>query len=416
MAAAVTLADHGVPLTVFEAGPLLGGRARRVDVREFALDNGLHILVGAYRETLRLIAQVNQDIDRVLLRRPLDWVIHRQFRLQAADWPSPFHLVAGILHAHGLGLVDRLRMLRFMAGVRFGNYAPAEDETVVRLLERYGQSARLRRMLWNPLCVAALNTRPDQASARVFLRVLRDSFSPARNDCDLLLPRTDLTTLFPEPAAAYVEARGGLIRTGCRVTAINCRNDGFNVTAGGLSHAFSHVICALPPHQANTFLIGVPALAQIAKTIERFSFQPIYSVYLHYPRSIRLPAPMLGFDSALLHWAFDREFLCGQTGLIAVVISAEGPHQKLGHDALACLVHQELQQQIGLMPEPSWHQVIAEKRATFSCTAGLERPPQATPLKDFFLAGDYTENDYPATLEAAVRSGIRCARRILESG
>lgn len=416
MAAAVTLADRDVPVTVYEAAKQLGGRARRVEVHGLALDNGLHILIGAYRETLRLIEHVNPEASGALLRLPLDWVIHQQFRLRASALPAPLHLIVGLLRARGISLTERLSALRFMMRVRLRDYALATDMTVNELLDRYGQSARLRRMLWHPLCVAALNTPPDKASARVFLRVLRDTLGAAREDCDLLLPKTDLTALFPEPAAAHVKARGGTVHVGLRVTAIDSCDEGFSVSAGDRREGYSHVICALPAHQVNAFLIGISALAEIAENVERFDFQPIYSVYLRYPGSIRLPAPMLGFDSVLLHWAFDRELLCGQTGVIGVVISAEGAHQQLGQDELARLVHQELRQHIGPLPEPLWSQVIAEKRATISCTPALRRPSQQTPLKNFLLAGDYTESDYPATVEAAVRSGVQSARAVLGSG
>ena len=111
---------------------------------------------------------------------------------------------------------------------------------------------------------------------------------------------------------------------------------------------------------------------------------------------------------------FDRGKLCGQNGLIGVVISAEGMHEERVHDELVRLVHQELQQQIGVLPEPRWFQVIAERRATFACVPGLTRPPNRTSLPDFHLAGDYTASDYPATIESAVRSGVAAARLILE--
>jgi uncharacterized protein with NAD-binding domain and iron-sulfur cluster len=122
---------------------------------------------------------------------------------------------------------------------------------------------------------------------------------------------------------------------------------------------------------------------------------------------------MLGFESALLQWAFDRGTLSGQRGVIGAVISAEGAHQDLQQDELARLVHQELQQQVGLLPEPLWHRVIAEKRATFACTPGLKRPEARTPLRNFYLAGDYVASEYPGTIESAVRSGITAARMVL---
>jgi len=247
----------------------------------------------------------------------------------------------------------------------------------------------------------------------VFLRVLGDTLGAGRDACAPVLARTDLSALFPEPAASYIATRGASVRLGCRVTAIDPGADGFSVTAEGRPETYTHVICALPPHQVNAFLIGISALADTAGIIDRLGFQPIYSVYLRYPRSVRLPVPMLGFESPLVHWAFDRETLCGQSGVIGAVISAEGPHQQFTQDELARAVHDELTRHLGPLPEPSWARVIAEKRATFACTPGLERPQQRTPLRNFLLAGDYTASEYPATLEAAVRSGISAANIVL---
>jgi len=413
MAAAVTLVAQRVPVTVFEAAKTLGGRARRVEHRDTTLDNGLHILIGAYSETLRLMRLVGADPERLLLRLPLTWQIHERFTLRAAGLPAPLHLLAGLIAARGAPFAERLSAARFMLRMRRRGYAIQQDTTVASLLEQHVRGDRMKRLLWRPLCISALNTPPESASAQVFLNVLRDSLDAGRDASDLLLPRTDLSRLFPDPAAEFVKAKGGAVLTGQRVTTIDESADGFTVRCGDGEHPFSHVVCALPPYHAGAFLIGISALAEVAEAVERLEYQPIYSVYLCYPVDRRLPAPMLGFESALLQWAFDRGALSGQHGLIGVVISAEGPHQDLAQDELAHLVHQELQQQLGLLPEPLWSRVIAEKRATFACTPGLKRPESRTPLRNFFLAGDYTASEYPGTIESAVRSGISAARMIL---
>jgi squalene-associated FAD-dependent desaturase len=414
MAAAVALAERQVPVTVFEAAKTLGGRARRVEHRDLALDNGLHILIGAYRETLRLMRLVGADPDRLLLRLPLTWRIHDRFALDAASLPAPFHLLAGLIAARGVTFGERLSAARFILRMRRQGYSLKRDTSVTSLLDAHGESGRMSSLLWRPLCVSALNTPPAAASAQVFLNVLRDSLDGERAASDLLLPRVDLSRLFPDPASDYVRANGGTVLTGQRVTGIDERDGGFTVHCAGGEHAFSHVVCALPPYHAGAFLIGISALAEVVEAVERLHYQPIYSVYLCYPGERRLPVPMLGFESALLQWAFDRGALGGQQGVIGVVISAEGPHQDLPHDPLAHLVHRELQQQLGPLPEPLWHRVIAEKRATFACTPGLERPESRTPLRNFLLAGDYVASDYPGTLESAVRSGVRAARMILD--
>ena len=415
MAAAVELAARGITVTVFEAARQLGGRARRVEHRGTALDNGLHILIGAYRETLRLIRLVNPAHQSALLRSPLEWNIHGEFHFSALRLPAPLHLLGGLLRASGLSFAERIAAARFLAAQRLNGFTLERDISVERLLEQHGQSEKLCRVLWRPLCVAALNTPPAIASARVFLNVLRDSLHATREASDLLLARVDLSALFPEPAAAYVRRNGGEVLTGRRVTAIDPVENGFMVEADGQRQTFSHVICALPPHQVNAFLIGITALSELAAAIERLRYQPIHSVWLQYPESIALPSPMLGFSRGLIHWVFDREKLCGQRGLIGAVISAEGAHQDLAQDELGARAHLELRQRLGRLPAPLWQRVIAEKRATFSCTVGLKRPPQATPLRNFYLAGDYTASDYPATLEAAVRSGIRCAELVAGS-
>lgn len=415
MAAAVTLAERGMAATVFESAAHLGGRARRVSYHDATLDNGLHILIGAYRETLRLIALVNPDPQRALLRLPLEWIIQDRFRLRAASLPAPLHLLAGLLAARGAPFAERLRAVSFVRALRASGFRLPQDMSVASLLQEHRQGADLTRWLWQPLCVAALNTPPDVASAQVFLNVLRDSLSASRADSDILLARTDLTALFPGPAADYVLARRGRIFTGHTVTAIARTAGGYAVHAHGERFDFTHLICALPPHRLLPAITGLPELSAIAAMVERFHYQPINTIYLQYPERVALPSPMLGMTGGLTQWVFDREAICGQRGLVAAVISAAGPHQDLTQEELAPCVHAELKQHLGALPTPQWQRVIAEKRATFSCSVGLVRPAQRTALRNFHLAGDYTASDYPATLEAAVRSGITCAHHVLES-
>ncbi len=415
MAAAVTLAEQRVPVTVFEAGPVLGGRARRVELNGIALDNGLHILIGAYRETLRLIAQVTSASTNTLLRVPLDWHMHQGLQLRAPRLPAPLHLVAALLTAKGAGWGERFAAIRMMRALREANFQLPADTTVSALLGAHKQGPILTRQLWNPLCVSALNTPPDKASAQLFLNVLRDGLNADRAGSDMLISRVDLSALFPQPAADYVRTHGGEVLTNSRVTLLEPGASGFRASAGGVTRQFSHVICALPPHQAPAFLANIGTLSETVEIIKALEYQPITSVYLQFDGRVKLPAPMLGLAQGVAQWLFDREAICGQRGLIGAVISAEGPHQELTQDELAQRVIDELAAKFGSLPPLKWQRVISEKRATFSATPGLRRPPQKTPLANFYLAGDYIASEYPATLEAAIRSGIACAREIAAS-
>ncbi|HVY04810.1 MAG TPA: hydroxysqualene dehydroxylase HpnE [Burkholderiales bacterium] len=412
MAAAAELASHGIRVGVFEAARVLGGRARRVESDGRQLDNGLHILLGAYKETLRLIGLVKQPGESFgLLRRPLALIIHPDFRLRAPRLPAPLHLLFALLGARGLAVGDRIAAARFMAWARFTGFKLPADMTVTQLLKRKNQPAGVSRFLWVPLCVSALNTPPEEASAQVFLNVLRDSLNGSRADSDLLLPAMDFSALLPERAARFVKSRGGEVDLGVTIEGIRRDEDRF-VLAG--DESFTHVIIATSPHRVGALLADFPELATLAGVVESLRYQPIYSVYLQYANNARLPFAMGGLEARYSQWVFDRGQLCGQHGLIGVVISASGAHQDLPRDELARAVHAELVAQFPSLGEPLWHQVIAEKRATFACTPGLARPGNTTPVPRLLLAGDYTASDYPATIESAVRSGVRAASLVMK--
>jgi squalene-associated FAD-dependent desaturase len=279
------------------------------------------------------------------------------------------------------------------------------------LLLEHHQPELLVDYLWKPLCISALNTGVEEADAQVFLNVLRDSLAGPSGASDLLLPQTDLSALFPEPAAQLVRRLGGQIRLGETVTSLRVCDEEFEVTAS-TTELFSHVIVAVGPHRLEQLTGSIPQLASQLEMVRQFQYQPIYSVFLQYPRSVSLPATMVGMRKGPVQWVFDRGKLCNQPGMMGVVISASGPHQALSRDELARRTHQQLAQAFRF-PEPSWSQVIAEKRATFACTPGLQRPANATAVNGLYLAGDYTDSPYPATLEAAVRSGSECAQHLL---
>ncbi|MDD5250613.1 MAG: hydroxysqualene dehydroxylase HpnE [Rhodocyclaceae bacterium] len=415
LAAAVELASGGIAVDVFEASRTLGGRARSIDVQGMTLDNGAHILVGAYRETLRLMARVGAEPRRVLQRRPLRLEYPGELRIAAPPHripaPAPLHLAWALLTARGLAPAEKFAAMRFMRAIKAQGFTLAQDISAAELLAAHGQGARLRRYLWEPLCVAALNTEIERASAQVFLNVLRDSLAADRAASDLLLPATDFSQLFPEPAAAWLAAHGGSVQRGARIAAVRRHDGRYTVEAGG--REYDNVIIAVAPYHLPRLIAGLPQLAALSDAVGGFVWEPIVTAYLAYAAGVRLPWPMIGVAAGCAQWLFDRGSLCGQPGLIAAVISAHGRHEDLGHAALAQRIHGEIAGVVPHLPAALWTRVIVEKRATFACTPGMARPATATALPGLYLAGDYVAGDYPATLEAAVRSGVRAARAIL---
>jgi squalene-associated FAD-dependent desaturase len=409
MSAAVALADCGIKTTVFESAQQLGGRARGVMYNETQLDNGQHLLLACYVQTLHMIKMVGGHIEQDFLRLPLQLDLHGEFSLKAPRLPAPLHLLGALLTSQGLTWGERLKAVRFMLAMRGMGFRLPEDVTVTELLAQYQQDTALVQKLWEPLCVAALNTPIHKASAQVLLQVLRDALTQSRDYSDMLLPRIDFTALFPQRAARYVEQHGGKVHIACSVEELRPLADGIEVVSAQATEKFSHAVCATPPVVAAKLLRPIAELAESVAQIDSLEHQPIYTVYLQYPAHVTLPHAMLGLHQRYSQWLFDKGRIAGQHGLLAAVISAEGIHQELSQDELAQKVIAELREEFGIAEQPAWYKVIAEKRATFCCSPNLKRPSQLTPLPRLLLAGDYTAGGYPATLEGAVISGLKCA-------
>jgi squalene-associated FAD-dependent desaturase len=411
LSAAAELSEQGIHVCVFEAAPQLGGRARSVEWKGLTLDNGQHILLGAYQKTLTLMQKVGLNAQQLLLRQTLNLHLHQAIHLKA--WgllPAPLNLLMGLLSCKGLSVLERFRAVLFFQHLKKKNFKLKEDIPLYQLLIQFKQSKRLIESLWEPLCLAALNTPIESASAQIYLNILKDSFNQKKTDSDLLLPRMDLSQLLAQPIADYVRTMGGELLLGHQVHLIESTERHFIVN----ETQFSHVILATAAFSATKILDRSYPNVNLVD-LNQLRYQPIFTVYLQYPATVKLPNIMIGFTNKISQWVFDRGQLNGQSGLLAVIISAEGKHQNMTQDALANKIIAELKCAFPHLPAPDWYKVIAEKRATFACTANLKRPHQKTSIANLYLAGDYTEGDYPATIEGAIRNGISAARFVMES-
>lgn len=389
LAAAVDLTRNGAAVTLYEAGRVAGGRGRSIHIDGRTLDNGQHLLLGAYRETLALMRTVGADPDALFERRPLQVVDRDGFRLALPPWPAPLNVAWGLLTAATVNLPEKLKTAWWMQCVKWRGFRLARDESVADWLDAAGQTGVLRKKLWEPLCLAALNTPAERASAQHFANVLRDSLgSPRRADTDLLLPRVPFGELLPEPACRWLAANGATLRFGQRVRCVaNACVDG---------EAFDAVVVAVAPQHLHALL---PEIAP------QFDYEPIATVYLQFAAKTALPFPLLHLGRKTEAWAVDRGH-----GLIGCAISGHGDWEALSDEELAG----EIESALGLGPA-DWRRVIREKRATFSCRPQQTRPAHVTAAPRIVLAGDYTWTDYPATLEGAVRSGRRAAAAVFQS-
>lgn len=419
-AAAVECASKGHQVTLIEAARVAGGRARRITQHGHHLDNGQHILLGAYSETLRLMRAVGLQPSKLMLRLPVQ-MRYPSFSdgidFIASKLPAPLHILSALITSRGLSWSDKLAMAQFASAARWMGWQLDHDCSVSQLLTQFSQTEKLTVCMWRPLCIAALNTPPERASANVFLSVLRDSLGARRSASDMLLPKTDLTALFPEAAIAYLESQGGKIEFGTRIKQIEQRTTGINITGDDYASEFDAIVIATPPWITQDLMREHDH--EIAT--HQFSYEPITTCYLQYATSTRLDNAFYALldDADKKAWGqfvFDRGYLNpDQVGLFAVVISAANEASNLDNAELSKAVANQLAAafQQPSYAQPEWTSVITEKRATFACAPNLDRLPNKTKINNIVLAGDYTKSDYPATLESAVRSGVQAARLVM---
>ena len=417
LAAAVRATQAGHEVTVFESAGMPGGRARSDD-GDAATDNGQHILLGGYARTLALMREVGVDVDRALLRMPLS-VIYADGAGFALSPGGPRLLTAAgaLLGARGFGIVDKLSAVVMSLAWQARGFRCPPSLTVDALLRRR-PTARVHRRLIEPLCVAALNTPSAEASAQVFLAVMRDSLFGARDASDLLLPQRPLAQLLPLPAVAWLRAHGATVRLRTRVDAL-AQVDGrwrlsWNAGTDDLRKpdaVFDQVILATPATEAARLTRTLaPAWSATAAAL---SHEPIVTISLRAPRRA-WPAPMLALDSddstAPAQFAFKLGEQEADFDRVTLVVSAAGRWLERGSDAVATAAIAQYRKAFGVRDDETigLDSVRADKRATFRCTAGVIRPPMdiAPGLR---AAGDYVAGPYPATLESAVLAGEAAA-------
>jgi len=411
MACAVEATQAGHAVTVFEAARNWGGRARALaatlpDGKDVMLDNGQHILIGAYTRSLELMARVGVDIDQALQRVPLilrfpdggglslphipPWLDRATRRI------APLDVVAGVVSARGWTWRDKLSLLKTSTQWQRQGFRCPEEQTVASLCAAL--TPRVRAELTDPLCVSALNTPADQASGKVFLRVLAEALFHTPGGSQLLLPRTDLGALFPDAADRWLRQQGARTVPGQRVRALSPADGGWRVD----DEPFDHIVLACPPWEAARLTADLASTwSAMAASLPH---EAIATIYLH--GEVALQAPFVALRSepdAPAQFAFDRGQLGGPEGLLAFVISAStGDRETLQRQVLV-----QAREQLGLLHLKPVLTVV-ERRATFACIPGLARPPMRI-APGLMACGDYVEGDYPGTLEGAVRSAIAAA-------
>jgi squalene-associated FAD-dependent desaturase len=439
LAAATLLAERGVRVLLLEARPYLGGRARSwVDPTSGAVvDNGQHLFMGCYEETIRFLERIGglgglELQDRLTL--PFLEPGGRVLTFRLPPLPSPWNLAGGLLRFPGLSLRERTALLRVGREVArrvptgrraAATAAPAvadlDDRTVASWLAALGQGRRACERFWYPLAIAALNEDPERASAAMFLPVLSAALLGGAAGSRLGIPKVGLSDLYAEPAAHYLRGRGGEIRlrTPVRQVLVEGGRCAGVLLAEGSRVAAGAVIAATPPGD----LLGMLPLEMAADPffsgLSRLESAPIVSVYLWFGSPV-IDLPFAGLLGGAWQWLFNRRAMAGRSGPAHGVTLVRSAARGLVDSPREVLERSALEDVRAFLPPARRATlrhalVIKEKRATLAPLRGALglRPSGRTPWPGLHLAGDWIATGLPATVEGAALSGHAAASRVL---
>jgi len=442
--AAVTLADSNVKVTLLEARLGLGGRARSFldPVSHEVVDNGQHLFLAGYQETLRFLERLGtqhhlifQDHLKVSFVEP-GGKVHR---LHCPKAPGPWHLLLGLMRLSSLSLKDKLGFWRVVQAVNTATPHPhplpsgerekgegnlLDQETVEGWLTRLGQSERSRRNFWYPLAIATLNEDPSKASALGWVKVLKTLMQEPWPSSRLGMCSIGLSDLYSTAAQGIIEAKGGAIflnRPVAQLLIEDSRVSGVRCADGSILTPEA-VVSALPP-EALLKVLPSSLLEKdpVLKDLSRFTTSPIVSINLWLDRPVTQDL-FVGMIGTQIQWLFNKAAILESAGLkanyVSLIVSAahtliDQPNEKLLKIALEELQSCFPQAQKAKLIRS---QVIRERQATVSLRGGMDRyrPGPTTCLSNLFLAGDWTATGLPATIESAVVSGQVCAQEVLK--
>jgi squalene-associated FAD-dependent desaturase len=433
IAAATALTERDEAVVLLEGAPHLGGRARswRDETTGDVVDNGQHLFMGCYRGVEALLDRVQVPAAarprfQPMLRVPfIDCdAQQRRSELRLPAWPAPLHLLGGLRLFDAIDPRDRLGALR-LAPALLGLTPPSDDLTVDQWLRAHGQSAKVRRALWTPITLAALNEEPAVASAALLSRVLREAFAFGRRDSALGAAPVGLSELYVDPAVRWLRERGAVVHAGAPVSKLLLQGElvaGVELANGDVIEAKSTVLAA-PPRAVCRLVEPAQRVRAGWPQLDALQTSPIVSVHLWLDHVVDIGYDFVALLGSPAHWVFDRNRLVGtsapRTTALSLVISAGRDVAKLERDELLALGLQEIQRAFPAARTARLVHGLAirEKQATLSPAASAYRlrPPVTTPLRGLFVAGDWTATGLPATLEGAARSGHEAAHAVLRA-
>ena len=450
VSAATALAESGFQVELLESRGTLGGRVYSTAPSEHfpaPVDNGPHLFMGCYHETLRLLQRLGvSDPFHWIDPLKLSWltVEGKNLSLNCSTLPAPFHLALGLLTSNAFSFSEKISLTRALS--RFSRKPfrldPAMD-SVSQFLEATHQGPLARERFWVPLCDAVMNVPVEKAPIRGLGEVLHLIFFGNRKDSAMAVASVPLSEIGFPSVAPFLEKYSGSVRFHEGVQAFKMEGDRFELTArSGKTYTGDVLIWAVPPSSLTA--LWPPGTWNAVDNFTRLGKSPIVSVHVILSRPV-VEGHFVGLSGAKFQWVFNRNAnwgwkgegqsvdspklstqpnhvpsleAPGQAQYLSFTASAADALARLKDPELTALAMKELQDRCPAAQgaEVLHSKVTREMAATFTWNKETDplRPPCGTPFKNVFLAGDWTDTGLPATIEGACLSGHRAAEKVRE--
>lgn len=426
LSAACELAERGHRVSVFEKRPWAGGKtyshAGGTDGSP-AFDNGQHVFMGCtteYQAFLRRLGSLKLTRRQTRLRVEVRDAEGRTAVIAADHLPSPLHLARLFIGYRHLGVRQRLeagRALLAAARVNAGEREQLAGMSFGRWLEAHGQSAAVQEIFWDFLLIPTLNCRAHEASARDALFVLQEGFLKSSTSAALGVATVGLSELHVDPAVRYIEERGGSLASGTEVTGFETQDMRISALrlGQGRTQPFDAFVCAVPHTVLGALLPAPFATSAVMTALRDLPTAPIINLHCWFDRPVA-EFTFAAFVGCELQWVFNHDHLDREPSEaghhVVVSLSAAQRYMEMTKQELEQRFVPQLQM---VLPQARAAKLvrftaIKEPEATFVPSPGIVRPPNETPYSNLVLAGAYTATGWPATMESAVRSGMRAAR------
>ncbi|MCW8810810.1 MAG: hydroxysqualene dehydroxylase HpnE [Ignavibacteriaceae bacterium] len=411
LTASAYLAKNNYKATLIESSPKLGGRTYSFLDKETntVLDNGQHILMGCYFETLNFLSLIQAKENFYFQKRLEVNFVKEGFRvvpLKSLPVIYPLNLLLGVLRYKAINFSDRLSLIKVFLKVPFYSSNKLSRMNIKEWLENENQSKNVQDAFWRILAIGALNTSFKKASAKIFVDIIRQIFLTGKKAATIILPKFGLTESFCRDAEEYIINNGGEILFSETALKLVIKDDRITEvhTSNRVYTDFDFIITAIP-----AFALSRVLDEKYQIKIPEFNYSTILNIHL-WLKENSFPKGFFGLINSPLHWVFNKG-----THLNIVISDAEELASKSDED-LILMVKSEVQKFFLLNPDIiSNYKIIKEKRATFIPSNYIldKRPQQKTKIKNLILAGDWVDTGLPSTIESAVKSGRVAADLIL---